>query len=63
MCQMRVVVENNGVEELLLEEVTALDILENSVQITSLFEGAKEFPGKISRIDFMAGKVFLEQNN
>lgn len=63
MCQMRVVLENKGMEELLLEEVTALEILEKSVQITSLFDGAKEFPGKISRIDFMAGKIFLEQNN
>jgi len=54
--------EKKGEDELLLENVTALEVLENGVRITTLFEGAKEFLGvAIRRIDFTGGKVFLYQ--
>ena len=62
MCQTSVLMEKNGEEELLLENVTTLEVLENGLKITSLFEGAKEFLGvAIGRIDFAGGKVFLHQ--
>ena len=62
MCQTSVMLEKGGEEELLLENVTALEVLENSLKITSLFEGPKEFSGvAINRIDFAGGKVFLRQ--
>ncbi len=62
MCQTSVLLEKSGEEELLLENVTTLEVLENGLKITSLFEGTKEFLGvAISRIDFAGGKVFLQQ--
>jgi len=60
MCQMSVFMEQNGKEELLLEDVTTLTVSENGVRISTLFEGPKEVAGAIVRsIDFMAGKVLL----
>ncbi len=62
MCQTSVLLEKSGEEELLLENVTTLEVLENGLKITSLFEGTKEFLGvAINRIDFAGGKVFLHQ--
>lgn len=62
MCQTSVLMEKNGAQELLLENVTMLEVLENGLKIATLFEGAQEFPGvAISRIDFSGGKVFLRQ--
>lgn len=62
MCQTSVLMEKSGEEELLLENVTTLEVLENGLRITTLFEGTKEFfEVAISRIDFAGGKVFLHQ--
>lgn len=60
MCQTSVLQEKAGGDELLLENVTSLEVVEDGLRITSLFEGTREFPGvAIRRIDFTAGKVFL----
>ncbi len=62
MCQTSVLMEKNGIEELLLENVTMLEVLDNGLKITTLFEGTKEYLGvAIHRIDFTGGKVFLHQ--
>ncbi len=62
MCQTSVFMEKDGEEELLLENVTTLEVLENSLKITALFEGSKEFVGaSIRHIDFAGGKVYLQQ--
>ena len=62
MCQTSVFMEKSGEEELLLENVTTLEVIENGLKITSLFEGTKEFLGfAVRRIDFAGGKVFLHQ--
>lgn len=62
MCEIRVVMEQNGVEELIMQNVTKLDVLENSISISSLFEGSKELQNTVIRnIDFLTGKVFLEK--
>jgi predicted RNA-binding protein len=62
MCQTSVLMEKNGEEELLLENVTSLEVLENGLNITTLFEGTKEFTDvAIHRIDFAGGKVYLHQ--
>lgn len=60
MCQMRVVMEKDGKEELLLENVTRIDIHDKRVAVTTLFEGEREIPDTvIQRLDFLSGKVFL----
>lgn len=62
MCQTSVLLDKGGQEELLLENVTGLEVLENCLKITTLFDGSKEFTEvAISRIDFAGGKVFLRQ--
>jgi predicted RNA-binding protein len=62
MCQTSVMLEKGGEEELLLENVTNLEVLESSLKITTLFESPKEFTGvAINRIDFAGGKVYLHQ--
>jgi predicted RNA-binding protein len=64
MCEIRVVLEQNGIEELLMQNVTRLEVLESSVAITSLFEGSREIPNSVVRnIDFLAGKVFLQKRS
>ena len=60
MCQTSVFMQKEGEEELLLENVTTLEVVEGGLKITSLFEGEKEFSGAvIKRIDFASGKVYL----
>ena len=60
MCQTNVFMVNEGTEELLLENATALEVVENGLKIACLFEGTKEFAGaRIERIDFSGGKVYL----
>jgi predicted RNA-binding protein len=62
MCQTSVLLEKSGEEELLLENVTSLEVLEGYLKISTLFEGPREFAGvAISRIDFSGGKVFLKE--
>ncbi len=61
MCQMRVVVEKEGREEVMLENVTQLEVIDNGIAVATLFEGSREYAGAVlRRIDFLAGKVFLE---
>ena len=62
MCQTSALMEKDGGQELLLENVTNLEVLSDSLQITTLFEGTKFWPGlAIRRIDFSGGKVYLYQ--
>ena len=60
MCQTSAMMEKDGGEELLLENVTNLEVLSDGLSITTLFEGTAAWPGvAIRRIDFSAGKVYL----
>ena len=60
MCQMRVVVEKEGKEGVMLENVTRLDVIEQGVAVATLFEGSREIVGAVlRRIDFLGGKVYL----
>lgn len=62
MCQTNVLMVKDGQEELLLENVTGLEVNGINITITTLFEGATEYKNvAISRIDFSGGKVFLQQ--
>jgi len=62
MCQTSVLMEKDGQEELLLENVTGLEVSGMNITITTLFEGATEYQNvAISSIDFSGGKVFLQQ--
>jgi len=56
--------EQGDSEELLLENVTAIEVLDGGLMIATLFEGQSEYPGvAIRRIDFNEGKVYLVKLN
>lgn len=60
MCQTSVLMEQDDSAELLLENVTELEVVESGLVISTLFEGRKEFAEvAIRRIDFNEGKVFI----
>lgn len=62
MCQISVVVEKDGVEELVMEDVTNLVVDSDKLEISTLFEGPKSVEQMAIRsIDFMAGKVMLQK--
>jgi predicted RNA-binding protein len=64
MCQISVLVEKDGMEELRLDDVTGLSVEETGVKVSTLFEGATEIPGVVIRsIDFMGGTVFLQKSS
>jgi predicted RNA-binding protein len=63
MCQMSAVVEHDGEIELIMENITRLDVLAGGVKISSLFEGETELAEMaVHHIDFLAGKVFLQKS-
>ena len=62
MCQISVVVEKDGMEELVMEDVTSLVVDTDKLEISNLFEGPKSIDRvAIRSIDFVAGKVLLQK--
>ena len=62
MCQISVVVEQEGMEELVMEDVTNLVVDSGGLEISTLFEGPKALEQvAIRSIDFIAGKVVLQK--
>ena len=62
MCQISVVVEQEGIEELVMEDVTNLVVDSDGLEISTLFEGPKSLAQvAIRSIDFIAGKVVLQK--
>ena len=62
MCQMSAVVEHEGKSEVIMDNITRLDVLGRGVRIRTLFEGPTELDGMaIHHIDFLTGKVFLQR--
>lgn len=61
MCQMSVMLEKEDQpEELLTENASTLEVKEEGVEISSLFDPPQVVPGvRVVRIDFMNNKVFL----
>ena len=63
MCQISVLVEKDGIEELRLDDVTTLSVSGRDVTVGTLFEGATEIKDvAIRSIDFMGGTVFLQKS-
>ncbi|MEN8189947.1 MAG: CooT family nickel-binding protein [Thermodesulfobacteriota bacterium] len=64
MCQIRVVVEENEGEQLVLENVTRLDVVEQGIRLSSFFEEPVMVDhGVVKHIDFLDGKVVLARKN
>lgn len=62
MCQIRAVVERNDEQEMVMEAVTALDVVEDGVILSTYFEEPKKISGVfIQKIDFLGGKLVLRE--
>lgn len=62
MCQISVVVEKNGEQEKVMDNVTGLKVTGEGIVLTTLFEEPLTVPDAIvTRIDFLGGKVVLNQ--
>ncbi len=60
MCQMRVVLEKAGEQETILDNASLLEVTEEGVSVSALFETPKVVPhAMVTRIDFMSGTVTL----
>lgn len=60
MCQTSVVVDRQGEQEKIMENVTSLEMLADGVRIATLFEEPREIASvRLESIDFMSGTVIL----
>lgn len=60
MCQVNVVLDKNGEQEKVMENVTLLTIEPEGVLISTFFEEPKLLVGaKLTKIDFLNGTVTL----
>ena len=58
MCQMRVVLVQDGNEAVVAESASQLEVGEDGIRISTLFEEPQFIPGAVVRaIDFLNGRV------
>lgn len=63
MCQMSVVVEDEGVEEMVMENVTRLQVSGTTIEVNAFFEEPRRLEAVfIQTIDFLGGKVILKKS-
>jgi len=63
MCQMSVVVEEEGVEETIMENVTRLQVFGTTIEVSAFFEEPRKVEAVfIQAIDFLGGKVILKKS-
>lgn len=60
MCQMSVLLDKGDTPEIIMENVSQLEVTDEGVKVSTLFEDPKVIPEvQVTRIDFLNGKVFL----
>lgn len=60
MCQVSVVLEQDGGQTKIMENVTLLEVLPDGVTVSTLFEEPKIVSGvRLKKIDFLGGAVIL----
>ncbi len=58
---MKIMQDKDGQQELVMEDVSQLEVVEDGIRISTLFEEPKLIPGvTIKTIDFLAGKTMLQ---
>jgi len=61
MCQMNVMLDSGDKPELIMENASILEVTDDGIQVSSLFDPPKLIPGvRVVKIDFMNGKVLLD---
>lgn len=64
MCQMSVILEHNGRQEAVAENASLLEVAEDGVRVSTLFEEPRLLKGaRIKKIDFLGGAVTLVAGN
>jgi len=60
MCQMNVMLDQEGEHQLVMEGVTLLEVKNGGVEISTLFDAPKQINNVVvTSIDFNSGKVIL----
>jgi len=60
MCQMNVVLDHDGEQEKIMDNVTLLEVTDEGVLVSTLFEEPKLVKSAwVKNIDFLSGKVIL----
>jgi predicted RNA-binding protein len=63
MCQVSAFVKDGKKEDLLRENVTSLEMLDDGIRVSTLFEGSADFQDlSLHHIDFSAGRIILSKN-
>lgn len=61
MCQMKVMLDKEGQQELVMEDVTKLKVTEDGVRVSTFFEEPKTVSGvAVNTIDFTSGILILQ---
>ncbi len=57
---MKIMLDKEGQQELVMEDVAYLEVVDEGIKISTLFEEPKLIPGvEIKTIDFLSGKATL----
>ncbi len=63
MCQMTVVMEKDGAEEIVMANVTRLQVSGTTIEVNAFFEEPLRLEEvSIQSIDFLAGKLVLKNS-
>ena len=61
MCQMKVMLDKEGQQELVMEDVTKLEVTEDGIRVSTFFEEPKTVSGvAVETIDFTSGILMLQ---
>ncbi len=61
MCQMKVMLDKEGQQKLVMEDVTKLEVTEDGVRVSTFFEEPKTVSGAaVNTIDFTSGILILQ---
>ena len=62
MCQMKIMLDKEGIQELVMEDVAHLEVVEEGIKISTLFEEPRLIPNVVIKtIDFLSGKAMLQE--
>jgi predicted RNA-binding protein len=61
MCLAKAYLGGKGEKELLMEEVTSVQVENGKLLVTTLFGEKKELDARIREIDFRASRILLEK--
>ena len=61
MCQMKVMLDKEGQQELVMEDVAHLEVVEEGIRVSTFFEEPKTVSGVVVKtIDFISGTLILQ---